>query len=195
MKRLFDIFFSLSFIILLLVPCLLISLIIVADSGFPFFYRQKRVGKNGVEFLLLKFRTMKQGADQKGLLTVGAKDARITASGYLLRKFKLDELPQLFNVLKGEMSMVGPRPEVRKYVEMYSPEQTKVLSVTPGITDLASIAYSNENEILSRSDNPEQYYIQVVMPAKLKLNLEYVEKNSFGTDLMIIMKTVGKILS
>lgn len=195
MKRLFDIVFSLFFILALLPFFLLIALLILVSSGFPVFYSQQRVGKNDVDFYLLKFRTMKKDADKTGLLTVGEKDTRITAAGQFLRKYKLDELPQLFNVLKGDMSIVGPRPEVRKYVALYSTEQKKVLTVLPGITDHASIAYSNENEILAQSKDPEQYYIQEVMPAKLKLNLEYVQNNTFAGDMGIILKTIGKILS
>jgi lipopolysaccharide/colanic/teichoic acid biosynthesis glycosyltransferase len=138
---------------------------------------------------------MKKNSDKKSLLTVGEKDSRITNIGYFLRKYKIDELPQLFNVLIGDMSLVGPRPEVRKYVEMYNPEQKKILSVKPGITDYASIAYANENEILSKSENPEQLYITEVMPAKLKLNLKYIVEKSFFTDLKIIFMTIGKIVS
>jgi lipopolysaccharide/colanic/teichoic acid biosynthesis glycosyltransferase len=195
MKRSFDILFSLFFLITLFPLFFLIAIIIIADSGLPVFYSQIRVGKNNIDFSLLKFRTMKKDADKLGLLTIGEKDARITSIGYVLRRFKLDELPQLLNVLIGEMSMVGPRPEVRKYVDMYNAEQKKVLSIVPGITDRASIEYSNENEVLAQSENPEKHYIQVVMPAKLKLNLDYVENRGFGSDLRIIVKTIGKILS
>lgn len=138
---------------------------------------------------------MKVGSDQKGLLTVGARDSRITGMGYFLRKYKLDELPQLFNVLFGSMSLVGPRPEVRKYVEMYSEEQKKVLSVKPGITDYASIEYLNENEVLAKSLSPEETYIKEVMPHKLQLNLKYIREQSFGTDMKLIFRTLGKILS
>ena len=152
------------------------------------------MGKNGKDFLLWKFRTMKPDSDKKGLLTVGGRDPRVTGIGYFLRKYKLDELPQLFNVLSGEMSLVGPRPEVRKYVEMYSPEQLKVLEVKPGITDYASIEYSKENELLAKSSDPEKTYIEEIMPAKLKLNMKYIEEKSFWTDLKIIFRTVGKIL-
>jgi lipopolysaccharide/colanic/teichoic acid biosynthesis glycosyltransferase len=195
LKRIFDIIFSLLGIIILLPFFLLFAILIVFDSGFPVFYSQKRVGKNGINFSLIKFRTMKKNSDKKSLLTVGEKDSRITNIGYFLRKYKIDELPQLFNVLIGDMSLVGPRPEVRKYVEMYNPEQKKILSVKPGITDYASIAYANENEILSKSENPEQLYITEVMPAKLKLNLKYIVEKSFFTDLKIIFMTIGKIVS
>lgn len=193
-KRLFDIVCSLIGILVLLPFFLLFSILIVLTSGFPILYIQNRVGKNSDDFSLLKFRTMHSGSDKKGLLTVGEKDSRITAIGYFLRKYKIDELPQIFNVLAGDMSLVGPRPEVRKYVEMYNADQKKVLSVKPGITDYASILYSNENEILSRSEDPEQHYINKVMPAKLKLNLKYIENPGLGADLNIIFKTIGRIL-
>ena len=195
MKRLFDIIFSLIGIAILLPFFLIFTIFIVIDSGFPVFYSQTRVGKNGKDFSLLKFRTMKKDSDKKGLLTVGEKDSRITSFGFFLRKYKLDELPQLFNVLAGNMSLVGPRPEVRKYVELYNSEQKKVLSVKPGITDYASIEYSNENSILAKSMNPENLYITEIMPTKLKLNLKYIEERSFLTDLKIIFKTIGKIFS
>lgn len=154
---------------------------------------QKRVGKNGKDFSLLKFRTMRPDSDKKGLLTVGMRDSRITRTGYFLRKYKLDELPQLFNVLTGDMSLVGPRPEVRKYVDMYNEEQKKVLSVQPGITDYASIEYVNENEVLARSSNPEQTYINEIMPHKLELNLKYIREKGMATDLKIIIRTIGRI--
>lgn len=157
------------------------------------FYRQVRVGKGNTDFSLLKFRTMKTGADKSGLLTVGTRDSRITSVGYFLRRSKLDELPQLFNVIMGEMSLVGPRPEVRKYVDMYTDEQKKVLSVRPGITDYASIEYANENEVLAKSENPEQTYINEIMPHKLKLNLKYINKPGFVSYLTIIFKTLARI--
>ncbi len=194
-KRTFDILCSLSGILILSPLFLVLAILVVTDSGFPVFYLQKRVGKNSRDFFLFKFRTMKAGADKSGLLTVGNKDPRITRVGYFLRRYKLDELPQLFNVLFGSMSLVGPRPEVRKYVELYNAEQQKVLSVRPGVTDYASILYSNENEILSRHSDPEQHYISNVMPAKLKLNLKYIENRGLFTDLSIIFKTIAKIFS
>ena len=194
MKRLFDIFFSTIGLTLLFPFILLFSLAIVITSGFPVFYSQKRIGKDEKDFNLLKFRTMKRGADMLGLLTVGEKDPRITSFGYFLRKYKLDELPQLINVLTGDMSLVGPRPEVRKYVELYNADQKKVLSVKPGITDYASIVYSSENEILSNSSDPEQQYINKVMPAKLRLNMKYIQDQDIMTDLKIILKTIEKII-
>ncbi|HET7818192.1 MAG TPA: sugar transferase [Bacteroidia bacterium] len=195
MKRLFDIIASLIGIIILSPVLLLISLFIVFESGFPILYRQKRVGKDNKDFFLLKFRSMNNGADKKGLLTIGEKDSRITRVGYYLRKYKLDELPQLLNVLTGNMSIVGPRPEVRKYVDLYSDEQKKVLSVKPGITDYASMEYTNENEILAKSTEPEQLYIQEVMPKKLFLNQKYIQEMGLMTDIKIVFRTISKIIS
>lgn len=167
---------------------------IKCDSRGPVFYRQLRVGRGGRDFYLYKFRSMYLDADKKGLITVGGRDPRVTPSGYYIRKYKLDEFPQLINVLKGDMSLVGPRPEVRKYVDMYTPEQLHVLDVRPGITDMASIQYSNENELLAAVDNPEEYYIRVIMPDKLRMNLEYVQNHSLLYDLRLIFKTISKVL-
>lgn len=192
-KRLLDIFFSFVGLIILLPFFMVIGLIIMLDSKGGVFYQQIRVGKNNKEFGLLKFRTMKPDADKKGLLTVGGKDPRITPIGFYLRKFKIDELPQLINVFFGDMSLVGPRPEVKKYVAIYNKEQLKVLQVKPGITDYASIEYFNENELLGKSNNPEETYIKEIMPAKLKINLKYIEEYSVLTDFKIIFKTIGKI--
>ncbi|MBN2778549.1 MAG: sugar transferase [Bacteroidales bacterium] len=194
MKRLFDICFSFFGLVFLFPWLLLISIIIVLDSKGGVFYRQVRVGKNSKDFKIFKFRTMRPNSDKAGLLTVGSRDNRVTKVGYFLRKYKLDELPQLINVLVGDMSFVGPRPEVRKYVDMYDAEQLKVITVKPGITDYASIEYSNENDLLAKSDNPEKTYIEEVMPAKLKLNLKYIEEAGLATDVKIIFKTIGKIL-
>jgi len=138
---------------------------------------------------------MQTDADKKGLLTVGSRDSRVTSIGYYLRKYKLDELPQLFNVLSGSMSLVGPRPEVRKYVDLYTAQQKQVLNVKPGITDFASIEYVNENELLAKAANPEQTYISEIMPHKLSLNLKYIEQQGFITDLTIIFRTIGKVFS
>jgi lipopolysaccharide/colanic/teichoic acid biosynthesis glycosyltransferase len=154
------------------------------------FYKQIRVGKNNKDFKLYKFRSMRVNSDKQGLLTVGSKDSRITKAGYFIRKYKIDELPQLFNVLKGDMSFVGPRPEVRRYVDLYSKEQMKVLSVRPGITDPASIKYRNENDILSSASNPEEYYIQHIMPDKLKINIDYINTQTFIKDIKIIFQTI-----
>lgn len=195
LKRLFDICCSLIGVILLSPVLLLISFLIIINSGFPVFYFQTRVGKDNKDFKLFKFRTMHTGADKKGLLTVGGRDPRVTAIGYYLRKYKLDELPQLFNVLFGSMSLVGPRPEVRKYVDMYNTEQRQVLLAKPGITDYASLEYIHENDILAASSNPEQTYIKEIMPAKLNLNMRYIHQQGLSTDIKIIIKTVFRIFS
>lgn len=194
MKRLFDLIICLPAVFLLLPVFILIAIWIKLDSHGPVFYLQERIGLNRIPFRIFKFRTMRINADQQGLLTVGGRDPRVTASGYYLRKFKLDELPQLINVVIGNMSLVGPRPEVKKYVDLYSQTQMKVLTVKPGITDYASIAYSDENELLARSANPEKTYIEEVMPAKLQLNLKYIEEQGVLTDLRIIFQTIQKIL-
>ncbi|PJA07931.1 MAG: glycosyl transferase [Flavobacteriales bacterium CG_4_10_14_0_2_um_filter_32_8] len=195
LKRLFDIFFSLIGLVILLPFFIIIGLIIIFDSKGGIFYKQVRVGKNGKDFGLYKFRSMKTDADKKGLLTVGGRDSRITNVGYSIRKYKLDELPQLINVFIGDMSLVGPRPEVRKYVDLYNLEQQQVLLVKPGITDYASIEYFNENELLGKSENPEKTYIDEIMPAKLKLNLKYINEYTTFTDIKIIFKTLLKIIS
>ena len=195
MKILFDFLFSLIGLFLLSPLFLVIVIWILIDSPGDVFYIQQRVGKDNVEFSLIKFRTMIMDADQKGLITVGNNDARITRSGAFLRKYKLDELPQLINVMTGEMSFVGPRPEVRKYVDMYTEEQKKVLTVKPGITDLASIEYADENELLAKAPDPEKYYVEVVMPAKLKISLEYIRIQSFEQDIRLIFKTFTKIFT
>ena len=193
-KLLFDIFVSFFGLVILSPFFLIISVIIVLDSKGGIFYKQTRVGLDNQDFGLLKFRSMKTGADKNSLLTVGGRDSRITKIGYYLRKYKLDELPQLINVLIGEMSFVGPRPEVRKYVELYSNEQLKVLSVKPGITDYASIEFANENDLLGDSANPEQLYVKQIMPKKLTLNMKYIEDESLGTDIKLILKTIKKII-
>ncbi len=195
LKRLFDIVFSLVGFILILPFLIIICLIVIMESRGGIFYRQSRVGKNNMDFKILKIRTMYKDSDKKGLLTVGSRDARITKTGYFLRKYKIDELPQLINILMGQMSFVGPRPEVRKYVELYNAEQMKVLSVRPGLTDLASLIYYNESEYLSTFDDPEQNYIRVVMPHKIALNLEYIRKQNFWQDIRIIFKTLFKWVS
>lgn len=195
MKRFFDLFLSLIVGIAIFPILLLISLIIKFDSKGPVFYLQERIGRHRKPFHIFKFRTMYVDADKKGLLTVGGKDNRITRAGYMLRKYKLDELPQLLNVIIGDMSLVGPRPEVKKYVDLYTQEQLKVLTVKPGITDYASIEFSNENEILGNAANPEAVYIHEIMPAKLKLNRKYMDEKSLMTDLSVILKTIKKIIT
>jgi len=193
LKRFTDIFLSFLAILVLLPFMFVISLIVNFESIGGFFYFQQRVGKNGKDFKLIKFRTMYVRADKNGLITVGTNDKRITGFGKFLRKFKLDELPQLFNVIIGDMSIVGPRPEVRKYVNLYNSEQLKVLSVRPGLTDYASIIYIEENKILSESDDPEKMYVEKIMPHKLELNLKYIKNQTIFTDLKIIFKTIFKI--
>lgn len=192
MIRLLDIVFALFGILLLFPVFAVIAILVLLGSGMPVFYSQERVGKDGMHFRLMKFRTMRNNADKSGQLTVGA-DNRITGVGKVLRKYKLDELPQLFNVLSGEMSLVGPRPEVPKYVAMYNEEQRKVLNVRPGITDEASIAYINENEILGNATDPEKTYIEEIMPAKLELNRAFAANSSVSAYLSTIFKTIFKI--
>jgi lipopolysaccharide/colanic/teichoic acid biosynthesis glycosyltransferase len=192
-KRSFDIVFSFLGIIFLLPTFIIISLLVGLTSKGGVFYKQKRVGKDNKDFTLYKFRSMKVNSDKKQLITVGEKDNRVTKVGYIIRKYKLDELPQLFNVLKGDMSFVGPRPEVRYYVDMYSDEQKQVLSVRPGITDIASIEYRNENALLEKADNPQEFYIKEVMPKKLELNRQYIISQSFIGDIKLIFKTIKSI--
>ncbi len=193
MIRLFDLLCSLLGIILLSPVLILISLLVAINDGFPVLFKQERVGLKGQIFRLMKFRSMKKDSSKKGLLTVGEKDNRITKVGFFLRKYKLDELPQLFNVLKDDMALVGPRPEVQKYVDLYSTEQRKVLDVKPGITDLASIEYINENEVLARSSDPEKTYIEEIMPHKIEINLRYLENRNLITNIGVILKTFLKI--
>ena len=193
MIRFFDFLFSLLGLIVLSPVFLLISLCIVSDSRGGVFYRQSRVGKDGKDFKLYKFRSMRTGADKRGLITVGEKDSRITRVGYFLRKYKLDELPQLINVLKGEMSLVGPRPEVRKYVDLYTPEQRKVLSVVPGITDYASIEYVDENRILGGAADPDKVYVEEILPDKIRYNMKYIENRSLKEYFKIIFLTFYSI--
>jgi lipopolysaccharide/colanic/teichoic acid biosynthesis glycosyltransferase len=194
MKRLFDVGCCVVGLIVLAPILLLIALLIRMDSKGPIVYLQERIGLNGRPFFIFKFRTMVIDADKKGLLTVGGKDPRVTRIGYYLRRYKLDELPQLFNVVRGDMSLVGPRPEVKKYVDLYSAFQKEVLTVKPGITDYASIVFVDENDILARSTDPEQAYIQEIMPAKLALNRKYIAEKGLLTDLRIILKTLLRII-
>lgn len=193
MIRCFDIILSILGLVILSPLLVLITLWILLDSGVPVIYRQERIGLLGKPFSLIKFRTMHVRTDKGCLLTIGSRDKRITRSGYFLRKYKLDEVPQLLNVLMNDMSMVGPRPEVRKYVEMYTQEQRAVLKVKPGITDYASIYYKDENQILALANDPEKEYITQIMPHKLRLNLEYSESMSLFNYLKIIFKTIISI--
>lgn len=194
-RNLFDKIASAIGLIILSPLFLVVALAILFDSKGGVFFIQTRVGKDFRPFGLFKFRTMRPDTEKAGKLTIGSKDPRITGVGAILRKYKIDELPQLFNVLIGDMNLVGPRPEVPEYVAHYTPEQRKVLSVKPGITDYASLLYFNENEVLGQSPNPLETYLNEVMPAKLKLNLEYIENRSFAEDLKIIFKTIKRIFS
>lgn len=195
LKRLFDIVASGCGLVVLSPLFIVLAIWIKLDSKGPVFYRQVRVGRGNRDFRLYKFRSMRVGADKQGLITVGGRDPRITRSGYFIRKYKLDEFPQLINVFVGDMSLVGPRPEVRKYVDMYTAEQLRVLSVRPGITDLASIRYRNENELLEQAEDPDSYYEQVIMQDKLRINLEYVDNHCFVNDIKLIFMTFWEIVA
>lgn len=194
MIRFFDFILGLIGLVVLAPIFIMLAIWIKIDSKGPVFYKQVRVGQNGINFGLFKFRSMVVDADKKGLITVGGRDPRITRSGYFIRKYKLDELPQLINVLVGDMSLVGPRPEVRKYVNLYTDEQQKVLSVKPGITDYASIEYMDENEILGKSSDPEKTYIEDIMPEKIKYNMKYINNKNLFEYFKIIFLTVLKIV-
>jgi len=193
LTRLFDILFSLIGLALLSPIFLIIYILIIIESPGGGFYCQERIGKDGSSFKLFKFRSMRIGSDKYGLITVG-HDSRITNIGYFIRKYKIDELPQLFNVLKGDMSLVGPRPEVKKYVNMYTTEQRKVLNIRPGITDYASIKYADENIILGQATNPDKTYVEKIMPDKIKLSIRYVENYSLKEYFKIIFLTIKKII-
>lgn len=194
LKRLLDIIGAATGIFLLLPLFVIIAVLIAADSKGSVFFKQKRVGLNMIDFHLLKFRTMYTNVTCSSLLTIGNRDNRITRVGYWLRKYKLDELPQLINVFRGDMSLVGPRPEVRKYVNLYDDQQRYVLSIKPGITDWASVQFFNESELLEKADDPENYYIQNIIPIKISQNLKYVMKHDIFTDLKIIWLTLSKII-
>lgn len=195
MKRALDIIASGLGLIVLSPLFLVLAIWIKLDSKGPVFYRQVRVGYKNKDFRIFKFRSMRVGADKGSLVTIGGHDPRVTRSGYFIRKFKFDELPQLINVFLGDMSLVGPRPEVRHYVDYWTPEQMHVLDVRPGITDPASIKFRNENELMEQAEDPEKYYIEVIMQEKIKLYLEYVEKHSFLYDIGLIFKTFWVIVS
>lgn len=194
MIRFCDIVFSFFGLLFLCPLFIIVALWIVIDNPGPVFYRQQRVGKGNKDFGLLKFRSMKVGADKMSLITIGDRDPRVTRAGYYIRKYKLDELPQLWNVLVGDMSLVGPRPEVRRYVDTYTPEQQKVLSVRPGITDYASIEYIDENTLLAQSSNPDKTYIEQIIPAKIALNMRYITHQTLGEYFKIIFLTFYKII-
>ena len=193
LKRIFDIILSLFGLIILLPFMLIIAVFIKFDSKGPVFFKQVRVTKGGREFKILKYRTMRVGSDKYSQITVG-KDERITKIGSFLRKYKLDEIPQLINVLIGDMSLVGPRPEVPKYVVLYTDEQKEILKVRAGITDYASIEFSDENDLLASEKNPEEAYIEKIMPKKIELNKKYLSEISVLTDIRIILLTIKKIL-
>ncbi len=195
MKRVFDIFFS-SLILCFFLPvgCILAVWILLESRGRVFYY-QERIGLGGKPFQLIKFRSMKKNADREGRLTIGMRDSRITKSGYFIRKFKLDEFPQFINVLKGDMSVVGPRPEVGEYVRLYNQSQREILQVKPGITDIASLEFFDENKLLGESDNPRQTYIKEIMPAKIELNKQYLKNSTIKNDISIVFKTFLKIIT
>lgn len=195
MKRLFDIIASGLGLLVLSPLFLTLAIWIKLDSKGPVFYRQVRVGKDNKDFRIFKFRSMRVGSDKGSLVTIGGRDPRITRSGYIIRKLKLDELPQLINVFVGDMSLVGPRPEVRHYVNYWTPEQMRVLDVRPGITDPASIKFRNENELMEQAEDPEDYYINVIMQEKLKLYLDYVDHHTFWGDIALIFKTFWVIIT
>ena len=194
MKRAFDFLFSLFILVLFFPIGFVISILILFSSPGGIFYMQERIGRQGLPFKLYKFRSMRIDADQSGKLTVGMKDPRITQVGIFIRKYKLDEFPQFINVLRGEMSIVGPRPEVREFVALYTDKQKKVLEVKPGITDYASIEYFNENELLAASDDPKKTYIEDIMPDKLKINQKYLANPTLSHDLKIIFMTILRVL-
>jgi lipopolysaccharide/colanic/teichoic acid biosynthesis glycosyltransferase len=194
MKRTFDILLSIIILLIFLPVGIIMAIWILFESKGGVFYQQERIGKFGKPFLILKFRSMRKDADKLGKLTVG-RDPRITQSGHFLRKFKLDEFPQFINVLKGEMSIVGPRPEVKEFVDLYTEDQRQILQVKPGITDYASVEYFNENEILGKSEDPHKTYIEVIMPAKIELNKKYLANPTLGNDLSIMWRTFKRIVS
>lgn len=195
MKRIFDVIASGLGLVVLSPLFLILAIWIKLDSKGPVFYRQVRVGRYNKDFRIFKFRSMRVGSDKGSLVTIGGHDPRITKSGYFIRKFKFDELPQLINVFIGDMSLVGPRPEVRHYVDYWTSEQLHVLDVRPGITDPASIKFRNENELMEKAEDPEKYYIEVIMQEKIRLYLDYVEKQSFFYDIALIFKTFWVIVS
>lgn len=193
-KRFFDIVLSIIALIVLLPALLITALLIKFDSQGPVLFKQTRVGRNGREFKIFKFRTMIMDAEKLGMQITVGKDRRITDIGRFLRKYKIDELLQLINVLKGDMSFIGPRPEVPKYVSLYTEDQKSILKVRPGISDYASIEYKDENDILALSENPEETYIEDIMPRKINLNMKYIKKISLLEDIKIIIKTIAAVL-
>lgn len=195
LKRLFDVVLSVIGILLLFPILLLISILIKLDSKGPILFIQGRVGKNNKDFNIFKFRTMSMQSDKKGLLTLGNNDSRITRMGYVLRRYKIDEFPQLINILKGDMSFVGPRPELRYYVNFYNDDDMKIFEVRPGITGLASLKYRNEVELLKAAKDPEAFFIKTIIPDKLKYNKTYISKQNFFFDLKLILLTIFKVIT
>ena len=195
MKRLFDIIAAILVLIMGLPFFIIIALLIVLDGKGGVFYSQERIGRYKRSFNLYKFRTMQPESDNLGQLPIGSKDSRVTSIGYYLRKYKIDEFPQLINIIVGHMSVVGPRPEVPKYVKMYNQEQLNVLKVRPGLTDYASLVYFKENELLGKAQDPENVYIKEIMPQKLALNNKYIKEKGMLTDLNIILKTLLRIFN
>ena len=194
MIRFFDTLFSIIGLVLLSPLFTVLYFLIRIESQGGGFYSQERIGKNGKPFKLFKFRSMRIGSDKKGLITIGEKDNRITKTGFILRKYKLDELPQLWNVFIGDMSLVVPRPEVKKYTDLYTKEQKQVLQVRPGITDWASIKYVDENKILGESKDPDDAYVNLIMPNKIKLNMVYIQHQTLGEYFKIIFTTFKEIV-
>lgn len=194
MIRFFDIIFSIIGLVILSPLFIVLYLLIRIESKGGGFYSQERIGKNGKPFKLYKFRSMRIGSDKMGLITIGEKDNRITKTGFILRKYKLDELPQLWNVFIGDMSLVGPRPEVEKYTCLYTEEQEQVLQIRPGITDWASIKYVDENKILGESKDPDEAYVNLIMPNKIKLNMVYIQHQTLGEYFKIIFTTLKEIV-
>lgn len=194
MIRFFDIIFSIIGLVILSPIFIVLYLLIRIESKGGGFYSQERIGKNGKPFKLYKFRSMRIGSDKKGLITIGEKDNRITKTGFILRKYKLDELPQLWNVFIGDMSLVGPRPEVKKNTDLYTEEQKQVLQVRPGITDWASIKYVDENKILGEAKDPDEAYVNLIMPNKIKLNMVYIQHQTLGEYFKIIFTTFKEIV-
>lgn len=193
-KRLFDILVTLMIGVVLFPIALIVSLMILLEGGGGVFFKQERIGLHGKPFYLWKFRTMKKNSEERGQLTIGMKDDRITKLGIFLRKYKLDEIPQLLNVLTGEMSLVGPRPEVKKYVDLYNEEQRKILNAKPGITDYASLEYFKENEILGNAQDPEKAYIEEIMPHKLRINQKFLRSSGLSQDINVLYLTALRIL-
>lgn len=194
-KRIFDLVFSLIGLLLLAPILLLIAVLIKLDSKGPVLFIQNRVGRNNIDFNIFKFRTMHIKSENKGLLTLGNNDSRVTRIGYFLRRYKIDEFPQLINILKGDMSFVGPRPELRYYVNFYNDDDMQIFKVRPGITGLASLKYRNEVELLKAAENPEEFFISTIIPDKLRFNKMYIKKRNFFFDLKLIFLTIIKVIT